>query len=104
MDADRAMAKRSPVFYRRLSASICGCIAFLLMASALAQTHASCKVLDPELQGTYVGGCKNGLADGYGEASGTAHYEGQFKAGRKDGKGVKTWPDGDRYDGEFVAD
>ena len=98
------MAKRGTVVYRRLSASICGCIAFLIIASASAQAQPRCKVLDPELQGHYVGGCKDGFADGYGEASGTAHYEGQFKAGRKDGKGVKTWRDGDRYDGDFVAD
>lgn len=64
-----------------------------------------CKVLDPELQGTYAGGCVNGLADGSGEATGTARYQGAFKAGKKHGKGVKTWPDtGDRYEGDFVED
>ncbi|MDP1911464.1 MAG: hypothetical protein Q8K85_24450 [Hyphomicrobium sp.] len=63
-----------------------------------------CRVLDPELAGTYQGGCKDGLAEGDGEAKGAAEYRGGFHAGRKQGKGVKIWPSGDRYEGEFVAD
>ena len=69
--------------------------------TALAQT---CKVLDPELQGSYSGGCKDGLAEGYGEAKGTAEYRGGFQAGRKHGRGTKVWPSGDRYEGELVED
>lgn len=64
----------------------------------------SCRVLDPELVGIYQGGCKDGLAEGYGEAKGIAEYKGGFHAGRKQGKGIKTWPTGDRYEGAFVAD
>ncbi len=82
-------------------------LVFALVASAVfAQTGGyGCKVLDPELQGTYAGGCMNGLADGSGEAAGTARYQGVFKAGKKHGKGIKTWPDtGDRYEGDFVED
>jgi hypothetical protein len=79
---------------------------FLFMgASAFAQEAGTCRALDLELQATYVGGCKNGLADGEGEASGTAHYKGGFAAGRKHGFGVKTWATtGDRYEGRFVDD
>ncbi|MEK7438442.1 MAG: hypothetical protein AAB150_16320 [Pseudomonadota bacterium] len=66
--------------------------------------QAACRVLDPELAGIYQGGCKDGLAEGYGEAKGKAEYRGEFHAGRKHGRGVKTWPSGDRYDGEFVED
>lgn len=34
-----------------------------------------------------------------------ATYKGAFRAGRKHGKGVKTWPaSGDRYEGEFNDD
>ncbi len=64
----------------------------------------NCKVLDPELQGAYSGPCKNGLAEGTGISSGIADYSGQFKAGKKHGRGVKTWPNGDRYEGEFADD
>jgi hypothetical protein len=28
-------------------------------------------------------------------------YEGEWKHGKKDGRGVFTWPDGTKYDGEF---
>lgn len=86
--------------YRRLL-SLVFFLAFGVPALAGAP---ACKVFDPELQGTYKGACVNGLAEGIGTASGTAHYEGEFKAGRKHGRGIKTWPTGDRYDGEFKED
>jgi hypothetical protein len=65
---------------------------------------ADCKVVDPELQGFYQGGCRHGLANGYGHARGTAAYEGEFRNGLKHGKGVKTWAWGDRYEGGFLDD
>lgn len=61
-------------------------------------------MLDPELQGSYAGPCKDGLAEGVGQAQGSAEYRGEFHAGKKHGKGVKSWPNGDRYEGEFVED
>ncbi len=73
-------------------------------ASAQSTSVPSCKVLDPELQGMYSGGCVDGLAEGRGEAQGVARYEGEFRAGRKHGAGIKTWPTGDRYEGGFVED
>ena len=74
-------------------------------AFAASEVLADCRVLDPELQGSYRGGCRDGLADGVGKAIGTAGYNGAFRAGRKHGKGVKTWPSsGDRYEGEFSND
>ncbi len=80
----------------------CVAVVTLVPLGALAQT--ACRVLDPELVGIYKGGCRDGLAEGYGEARGAAEYRGEFHVGRKQGKGVKIWPSGDRYEGEFVED
>lgn len=72
---------------------------------AVHEPTANCVVLDPELRGRYFGGCKNGLAEGDGQAIGVAEYKGGFRAGRKHGKGTKSWPSsGDRYEGEFSGD
>ena len=78
-----------------------GALLLALVSPVLAQ---NCKVLDPELQESYAGPCVDGLAEGEGIAKGKAEYRGGFKAGRKHGKGIKSWPNGDRYEGEFVAD
>jgi len=71
----------------------------------------SCKILDPDLaHGAYHGGCKDGLADGYGEVDadenngGISSYRGDFLAGKKHGKGIKVMPNGDRYTGDFRDD
>ena len=79
--------------------------ALLFSPMVMGQVPAKCVVLDPELQGSYAGGCQNGLAEGYGEATGAAEYKGGFRAGRKHGKGTKIWPStGDRYEGDFSGD
>jgi hypothetical protein len=78
-----------------------------LMALAFVALPAcadGCRVLDPQLQGSYTGPCAKGLAEGKGVATGIATYEGDFKAGRKHGRGVKTWVNGDRYEGGFADD
>jgi len=77
---------------------------FLLWAWGSGANAESCRVLDPELRTAYAGPCVDGLAEGRGAALGSAHYVGEFKAGRKHGKGVKTWANGDRYEGDFVED
>lgn len=74
---------------------------WMLAASVQAQT---CWVHDAELRGGYAGPCVNGLAEGFGTATGSADYRGDFKAGRKHGKGIKTWANGDRYEGDFIDD
>jgi len=79
-------------------------IAFFAFLVILFGETQACRVLDPELQGSYAGPCVDGLAQGLGEAKGTAEYRGELVAGRKHGKGVKTWPNGDRYEGDWVAD
>jgi hypothetical protein len=108
-----------------LIGALLACVAALAVFPLGASGQTACRVLDPELAGVYRGGCKDGLAEGYGEAKGVlaegygeakgaaegfgeakgaAEYRGDFHAGRKHGKGVKTWPSGDRYEGEFVED
>jgi hypothetical protein len=97
----------SRVFMSRTTMSrflLCLALAAAWLFPAAAAGQAPCRVLDPELQGSYSGGCKDGLAEGSGEVSGVAQYKGEFKAGRKHGKGVKSWPSGDRYEGDFVED
>lgn len=83
-----------------------------LMAGMISTTAAAahdrlnaCKVVDPELQGTFVGECDGwGVANGYASVQGTASYVGQFKDGKKHGYGVKTWKNGEQYIGQFYLD
>lgn len=85
-----------------LSASVVILLAGCAMPGSFQQT---CTVRDPDLvTGVYSGGCKDGLADGYGEVSGAGNYRGDFRAGKKHGKGIKVMPNGDRYAGDFDED
>ncbi len=82
-------------------------LAFMLLTGCamVANTRDGCKVIDPDLaQGTYSGGCTNGLAEGYGEVSGVGSYRGDFQAGKKHGIGIKVMPNGDKYAGRFSED
>lgn len=93
---------KTPWRLKRLPALV---VVLLSGCAMLGGTQQSCKVLDPDLaQGAYVGDCKDGLADGYGEVSGTGSYRGDFLAGKKHGKGIKVMPNGDRYAGGFSED
>jgi hypothetical protein len=89
---------------RKLDLISCVLALMLCTSSAAAQAQPKCLVLDPELQASYAGGCKDGKAEGRGTAEGSAVYVGEFHEGRKHGRGVKTWPWGDRYEGEFAED
>lgn len=62
-----------------------------------------CKVLMPSINGSYIGGCKNDLAHGKGEAKGTDTYKGKFIRGLPDGKGTYTWANGTEYIGEWSS-
>jgi hypothetical protein len=86
--------------------NLISCVLALILCalSAAAQAQSRCLVLDPELRTSYSGGCKDGKAEGKGTAKGSAVYVGEFREGRKHGRGVKTWPWGDRYEGEFADD
>jgi hypothetical protein len=65
------------------------------------QEKEECKVLVPGLADAYQGGCKKGLANGQGKASGTDAYEGGFRNGYPNGKGIYTWASGNTYKGEW---
>ena len=97
--------KAAGVVRNRKPDFISGVLALVLCALSLsAQAQSKCMVLDPELQKSYAGGCKDGKAEGQGKAEGSAVYSGEFHEGRKHGRGVKTWPWGDRYEGGFADD
>lgn len=75
-------------------------LTFTLYAIAAA-AQSGCKVLLPALEGSYEGGCRKGLADGDGLATGTDTYKGSFKKGLPDGKGTYTWSTGAVYTGQW---
>ncbi len=81
-------------------------LSFLGVPGIAAAQHKpeTCQVLDPELKEFYYGPCQDGLAHGEGHARGSAQYRGEFKMGRKHGRGVKVWPNGDSYNGQFDED
>lgn len=60
-----------------------------------------CKVTLANISGSYSGACKNGLAHGKGIAKGIDRYEGQFRKGTPNGKGIYRWADGSYYDGQW---
>lgn len=73
--------------------------------AVLGGSTSACQVLDPDLaQGVYHGGCQAGFAEGYGEVTGDSTYRGDFRAGKKHGRGVKVMSNGDRYEGNFDDD
>jgi hypothetical protein len=53
------------------------------------------------LAGTYTGDCRNGLANGKGDARGRDHYTGMFKGGMPDGTGIYYYNDSEYYSGGF---
>jgi hypothetical protein len=66
-----------------------------------AQQTNNCKVDLPELSGTYIGDCKNGYAQGKGEAKGIHRYVGQFKYGLPNGQGTYYYSDSAYHVGNF---
>ncbi len=71
----------------------------MITGSLFAQEN--CKVLLPALNGNYAGDCKQGLAHGFGEATGEDFYRGDFVRGLPQGKGTYMWKNGGNYTGEW---
>jgi hypothetical protein len=73
----------------------------ILFSGSILYAQQDCKVLMPEISGSYAGKCKKGLAHGKGLATGMDTYEGRFKKGLPDGTGKYTWADGRVYQGSW---
>lgn len=69
------------------------------VAPSIASTE--CRVLDPDIAESYVGDCRDGVANGKGIATGKDSYEGEFIAGKQHGSGNYTWAVGHQYVGEW---
>jgi hypothetical protein len=81
---------------------LCFLVLFFGAGNSYAQSDIqSCRVKDNELVGKYTGGCKNGLAEGKGEAKGEHRYSGSFKAGLPDGPGEYYFSDSIYHLGSF---
>jgi hypothetical protein len=76
-------------------------IALLFPVNYIFAQQTDCKVLKPEIAGTYSGECKKGLAHGKGVAQGIDRYEGQFNKGLPNGKGTYKWASGVYFEGEW---
>jgi len=80
----------------------------LLLIAIISGTYvhaqpSTCKVLMESISATYSGKCRKGLAHGMGIAQGIDHYRGQFNKGLPNGQGIYTWSDGSYYDGQWKA-
>lgn len=75
----------------------------IFFSGSLINAQEDCKVLMPEISGSYTGKCKKGLAHGEGLAEGKDTYEGRFLKGLPNGKGKYTWADGRVYEGLWEA-
>lgn len=64
-------------------------------------SQTSCNVLLPAISDSYTGSCKQGLADGKGEAFGVDQYKGDFKKGLPNGNGTYIWQSGHKYEGSW---
>lgn len=73
----------------------------VMMATPALNGQSECKVLLPRISESYTGSCKQGLADGEGEAIGTDQYKGNFRKGLPDGQGTYIWQTGEVYTGAW---
>ena len=80
----------------------------------LADPKTGCKVWDPAPEPKeavhWSGPCKNGLAEGRGTLQWTLNgkpsdsYEGEYRAGKRNGHGVVTYRSGEKIEGEWRDD
>ncbi|MDP1930031.1 MAG: ankyrin repeat domain-containing protein [Gammaproteobacteria bacterium] len=75
----------------------------------IASPPPRCQVNDPDINGSYEGGCVNGFANGSGIALGRDRYDGEFLAGSASGIGKYIWGNESDWptmvhEGRFLAD
>lgn len=75
----------------------------LVMAISIGSIYGqnTCKVLLPRIGDSYTGECKQGLANGSGEAFGVDQYKGDFRKGLPEGTGTYIWQTGEKYEGQW---
>lgn len=78
------------------------CFLILYTGYVHAQDTGSCKVLVLNIGVSYKGECKDGLADGQGEARGRHRYNGLFKFGKPNGYGIYYYDDSTYHAGNFL--
>lgn len=80
----------------------------------LFDTEKGCRMWDwhpePRDRAVWSGGCPSGLQEGYGILQWYEHgeaidrFEGTFRNGKREGKGVYRWNETDRFEGSYVND
>lgn len=78
-------------------------VTIFLLAFVMTTTFFSqeCKVMLSAISLSYSGECKDNKAHGKGKAAGQDIYEGEFKAGYPEGKGLYIWKTGDWFEGNW---
>jgi hypothetical protein len=71
----------------------------VILTAPVLNGQSTCKVLMPRIADSYTGSCKQGLAEGEGEAFGIDQYKGEFRKGMPDGQGTYVWQTGEVYKG-----
>lgn len=89
-----------PIFVINMKVKILLIAVFVPLFVAAQET---CKVLLPALDSVYVGACKKGQADGFGEAWGKFYYKGKFVNGYPQGEGRAEYRDGTVYTGSWKS-
>lgn len=77
-------------------------ITLILISNTSAYSQNLCVVNLESIKGTYTGECSTNKANGKGKSIGTDQYEGDFKEGYPDGKGMYIWKDGHYFIGNFI--
>lgn len=72
-----------------------------IVHSFISAAQQTCEVKLKDIRGVYVGECKDDKANGKGKSTGVDEYEGDFKDGYPEGKGMYVWKDGHYFIGFF---